>query len=1392
MTWTVLSPPPLGLSLILDCLCMNSGLSLVYGMVLSSLLCLLVITLVSVSTLNTSVYSYNKHLLFLSVSALVCYSVLTMTEYAAELNQIADTEAIRSGLANQGRLLGQHQQTLAGVTQAVSELARQQTTQQQQLAELLAHLRGVTEPSPSPLAAPSMPDANSSVPGFSVSKPELFDGDPEKCSGFLLQCSVFFSNSPPTTDEAKIGFIISRLSGKALEWATAIWEDLSGASYTDFLATFRSVFDHSRYGQSNGELLLALKQGQKPVASYALEFRTLAAGSGWNNAALINVFRCGLNPDVQRELACRDDSLTLDQLISLSIRLDQLLSRRPKTSPRTQHTPVSLPRAPTPEKAALPAPEPMDIQKTRLTPEERQRRIRLRLCLYCGEAGHFKAECGLLTRPVKAPALGQRVECSPRANVVRKHNTILRSKCFTLPVNIMLPTGMLSVPALVDSGSEGNFISQDLVKEHGVPTRELLRPLAIHAVDGKTVRSKPVTLQTLPITLQASALHFEELPLFVLPCTEHPVILGMPWLKTHDPTVSWRDGDITVWSAHCHEHCLALDSLIIQSTSVESPDVSDHIVVPAEYSDFLEVFSKDNATKLPPHRPYDCAIDLVEGATLPKTRVYPLTALTKNATKILKWSPEADQAFQKLKAAFVSAPILKHPNPDLPFVVEVDASNTGVGAVLSQRSGSPPKLHPVAFFSKKMSPAERNYGIGDRELLAVKLALEEWRHWLEGAAHPFTVLTDHKNLEYLRTAKRLNPRQARWSLFFSRFNFSISFRPGNRNTKADALSRVFSSPDDTCQASEPEHILPPTVKVAAIRWELDDLIQQSLVNTRPPEGCPPHKTYVPEQFRDQLIGWAHAALTSGHPGVTRTLQLISARYWWETMRADVQTFVVSCSVCAQCKTPKTLPAGKLCPLPVPERPWSHIAVDFVTDLPESEGYTTILTVVDRFSRGVKFIPFPALPTALQTAQAIYTHIFRHYGVPEDILSDRGPQFTSRVWKSFFEHLGVHVSLTSGFHPTSNGQCERVNQELGKFLRLYCFKHASEWSQYLIWAEIAQNSLTNSTSGLTPFQCILGYQPPLAPWTASSTEIPAVDDWMKRSEQVWEETHQQISEVLRKYKEQSDRHRGTTPQYQPGDRVWLSTRDLRFEGACRKLLPKYIGPFKVLSQVNEVTYKIELPAQYRVHNSFHVSLLKPLVPGPLAEGVPDDVPPAAVEGEDSSTYAVREVLDSRRRGGVLQYLIDWEGYGPEERCWVAAGDVLDPALLAEFHARHPSKPAPRPRGRPKRSLSSLAPVRRGSQSRNPRLPVTLVSLLLDPVGVPSAHSLLWLRCVGVPSLATPACPSPLRLRLVLPPVLPARRVDVVVVVPVPAPFRLPWGEVLSRLVLLAPLSLHTKL
>lgn len=160
--------------------------------------------------------------------------------------------------------------------------------------------------------------------------------------------------------------------------------------------------------------------------------------------------------------------------------------------------------------------------------------------------------------------------------------------------------------------------------------------------------------------------------------------------------------------------------------------------------------------------------------------------MTSKRSKPLSWKPEASQAFQILKEAFSAAPTL--------LSVEVDVFTTGVAAVLSQRQREPPHLHLCAFFSRKMSPAEQNYDIGDQELLAIKLYLEKWRHWLEGANHPFTVFTDHRNLEYLREAKRLKPWQARWAMFFTGFNFVITYRPGSKNMKPDAISHQFPVP----------------------------------------------------------------------------------------------------------------------------------------------------------------------------------------------------------------------------------------------------------------------------------------------------------------------------------------------------------------------------------------------------------------------------------------------------------------------------------------------------------------------------------------------------------------------------------------------------------------------
>uniref|UniRef100_A0A3B5PZQ8 CCHC-type domain-containing protein n=1 Tax=Xiphophorus maculatus TaxID=8083 RepID=A0A3B5PZQ8_XIPMA len=305
---------------------------------------------------------------------------------------------------------------------ALQELANRQAETNSRLEELITFLRqpptspasaSAASTTPAPVSVPpsAPPASTGSVstvqPMFSQLRPlnpERFSGERSRCRGFLLQCSILFNYSPESFphDNAKISFIISQLSGQALSWAESRFSSslTYGCTFDEFIKEFKMIFSPDADKTSDSRDLWILKQGQRTVSEFAVDFRIKAAASGWNPSALKSAYFHALSEQIKDELATLDEPATLDEFINLTIRLDNRIrsrerERRRRDPPIRTFSSVRLSNAtPTPQNN-LPEPEPMQVGHARLTPEERQRRLKSRLCLYCGESGHFISNCGL-------------------------------------------------------------------------------------------------------------------------------------------------------------------------------------------------------------------------------------------------------------------------------------------------------------------------------------------------------------------------------------------------------------------------------------------------------------------------------------------------------------------------------------------------------------------------------------------------------------------------------------------------------------------------------------------------------------------------------------------------------------------------------------------------------------------------------------------------------------------------------------------------------------------------------------------------------------------------------------------------------------------------------------
>jgi hypothetical protein len=636
----------------------------------------------------------------------------------------------------------------------------------------------------------------------------------------------------------------------------------------------------------------------------------------------------------------------------------------------------------------------------------------------------------------------------------------------------------------------------------------------------------------------------------------------------------------------------------------------------------------------------------------------PLTDLTKS-TVPYRWTPAATVAFEALKNSLMSTPVLMVPRTGVEeeFVLYTDASGFALGAVLLQDQGD--GLRPIAFEARKFNPAERNYPIHEQELLAVVHALRHWRCYLEGCKK-VTVITDHDTLRHFFNQKDLSRRQARWLALLATYQgiLDIVYRRGADN-HADALSR---RPDLKTEL-EKQGLLSKDDFIASlhvstpISSSLLDEVQAAYSSDRMyTEGHKrPHflsfsnglwwvqeRICIPASppLRLKVISMFHDPTFVGHPGREKTYEQVRRHFWWRNMEAEVRAYVKSCATCQRVKPTSHAPYGLLQPLPTPKRPWSHVSLDLITDLPMSDGYDSIVVFVDLLTKQAFFVPTNKTVNATQLAGILLSTVFRHRGLPRVLVSDRDPRFVSDMWNSLFTKLGTKLNISTAYHPQTDGQTERTNRTLEQLLRCYVHPLHDDWVQYLSIVEFAYNSNVSASTKHSPFFTNLGYEPD----TPATLQVPpsSMDgEYLAKLKAVHICAHDNVvraKEVQTKYANL----RRSPHTFKVGDEVRLSAKHLSIEAQpTAKLRDRWIGPLKIVEQVNPVAFRLALPpSMHRVHPVFHVSLLEKWV----SDSRPQDIrpPPICNDAALDNVYAVDHILDVRvnvSKSG-LQFLVRW--------------------------------------------------------------------------------------------------------------------------------------------------------
>jgi len=752
------------------------------------------------------------------------------------------------------------------------------------------------------------------------------------------------------------------------------------------------------------------------------------------------------------------------------------------------------------------------------------------------------------------------------------------------------------------------------------------------------------------------------------------------------------------------------------------------------------------------------------------------SSITEPLTRLLVkdsrwyWGQEQEEAISILIHLVTTAPILKFFDSKLETFVYSDASDFAVGGWIGQKHGD--RVHPVCYWSRKMTPAERGYAIYDKELLALITMVEKHSHLLRGV--PFTCNTDHRALENLQTQVKLKGRQIRWILTLQEYDFKILYQPASKMRVADWLTRnptmhtlctkcsgqvelkALTSSDATSFIDQVKEAYKTDVYIQQLMaWKKNPKVLDSnsfsllqrfsqaqdlwyYNDSKVVKDAPVFRVrlYIPDNrvLRTALLQRYHESLVSGHQAAERTTRQMEKLYYWPGMRTEIKSYTSSCESCQRQQESNHSKYGLLHPLPIPDDRGVDLSIDWFFPGTSVDGFDAVMVVICRLTKLLVLIPCHKTDTAEKAAGHFIKHWFsRGYGLPQTITTDRDSKFTSDFWGAFSKQLDVQTNFATPRHQQTNGQAEIQVRIVKKVLRKYADYDATNWSRLIHLVEFSLNNAINTSTGYSPFYLFFGFEPRVFPEEYVARHSKATANLAETIGSVLLSAQSHIAASQAEMAVRYNRNRKEAPRFATGSSVWVKAEGIAWPAGVQRPKPlsdSMLGPFLV-TKGNEAEWpqvglnvELELPPSLgKVHPIFHVEKLEPFI-GSSKTQFPDraQYAPAPVVREGILVAEVEHILDHRYHSNRLQYLLKFVGYPISEAEWhsYSADDPSwedDVALVVAFQAKHglPSRPSSR-RNRIARTNPTVAPTH---VSSSPSVPAHIDA----PVPAPAQSSVI---------------------------------------------------------------------